>query len=519
MTRFNRINYKLVLVIVFIILYLPHCFILVNDISLILAYEVDPGSIIDSIEKLYSGKIYNMLNGYHSKYYGWTYMSINFWLLAPIKLFNIVFNINSKLIFYLSLKFIYFLIGLILTIILYILAIKTNKNSKFVAAFMPALLLLLLPTSQQFYFIHPETTGALFLIFGMLVLSKFNQVGINKYYIIGIVCLSLASLSKQIYFFTAIPIFITYFLLGLKKYNKKFSTLLVLTLGFGAFSLLIVHPYAYLYPKMFLGYQFELSSSMVGGNQIGYIDSIKNWTIFIYRNTTILILPMALSPFLFVYGYLQYKKTYNFCYLSITLSSACAVMGFATVAYGNRVSLSHHYLFPVYIFLLVIISFVIDSIMGLPNKRVRLIGTISIIYVFIVASLYYAYDSIPNSINRLNFEKSVATVSYNYINQKLRSGNRLVMDYQIAVPANLGIISCGMWTGCGTESAITSFKPEYVMFNQEAAAGISPAEFSAFKNFVEKNNYNLIDKLSVQGNHNIFTGQRTSNTEILVYKR
>ena len=92
----NKINFKLILVIVFTILYLPHCFIMVSDISLITAYEVDPGSIIDSIEKLYSGKIYNMLNGYHSKFYGWTYISINFWLLLPIKLLNLILGIKSK---------------------------------------------------------------------------------------------------------------------------------------------------------------------------------------------------------------------------------------------------------------------------------------------------------------------------------------------------------------------------------------------------------------------------------------
>ena len=48
----NNINYRLIIIIIFTILYLPHCFIMVNDISLITAYEVDPGWIIDSIEKL-----------------------------------------------------------------------------------------------------------------------------------------------------------------------------------------------------------------------------------------------------------------------------------------------------------------------------------------------------------------------------------------------------------------------------------------------------------------------------------
>lgn len=518
MNYINKINYRLILIIIFIILYLPHCFIMVSDISIITAYEVDPGSIIDSIEKLYSGKVYNMLNGYHSKFYGWTYMSINFWLLLPIKIFNLMLGINSKILFYLTLKFIYFSIGLVLTILVYKLSIKINRNNSCIAAFMATFLLLVMPTSSQFYFIHPETTGALFLVLAMLILSEYHDNGNKKYYILGIVCLSLASLSKQIFFFTALPIFIAYYYLGIKKFKFRPVALIFLTFGLGAFTLFVIHPYAYLYPKSFIGYQLELSTSLNGGNQIGYIASIKNWILFVYNDASILILPLIMAPILLAYSIYKYINYNSSSHLLLTVSCACVLISLMIVAYGNRISHAHHYLYPLYIFLLLIISFLIDAVTRLKYKAASIMMGLAF-YGFIVTSLHYAYYSIPASISRLNFEKSVASVSYNYINQALLKGDKLVMDYQIAVPSGLGVIGCGMWTGCGTETAIGFFNPDYIMFDYQAARGISPSEFLAFKNYVKKNNYKLIDRLPVSGDYNIFTGRRTPGSEIMVYKR
>ena len=60
------------LVLIFSVLYLPQAFVMFQDINLISAFEVDPGSMIASINDLFQTPIYNMMNGYHSKFYGWT---------------------------------------------------------------------------------------------------------------------------------------------------------------------------------------------------------------------------------------------------------------------------------------------------------------------------------------------------------------------------------------------------------------------------------------------------------------
>ena len=58
--------YKLSIFVIFSTLFLPQTFILNADINLILAYEVDPGSIITSINDLFNFPYYNMFNGFHT---------------------------------------------------------------------------------------------------------------------------------------------------------------------------------------------------------------------------------------------------------------------------------------------------------------------------------------------------------------------------------------------------------------------------------------------------------------------
>lgn len=200
MIQDRKINYLAIIVIIFTILYLPHAFIMVEDVSLMLAYEVDPGSIIQSIEKMFTVDYYSMFNGYHSRYYGWTYNAINFWLLLPIKIWMYLFGVKSNLIFYITIKIIYFTIGLLSTVLLYTVAKSINNDNK-IPAFIVSLLYMAMPFSNLLYFIHPETTGALFSLISFLYLKNFNDDGKNSQLKIGLVSLFLACLSKQIYFF------------------------------------------------------------------------------------------------------------------------------------------------------------------------------------------------------------------------------------------------------------------------------------------------------------------------------
>ena len=103
---------KILIFIVFFAIFFPHTLILNEDLNLILSYEVDPGSNLASIKNLFNRPYYNMNNTYTSTQYGWSWMSITFILLLPIKLFFYLFNIENEIFINFSVKFIFYIINL-----------------------------------------------------------------------------------------------------------------------------------------------------------------------------------------------------------------------------------------------------------------------------------------------------------------------------------------------------------------------------------------------------------------------
>ncbi|MEM6811420.1 MAG: hypothetical protein AAF549_03025, partial [Pseudomonadota bacterium] len=169
------------LIFLFSVVYLPLAFLLVEDLGLISAFEVDPASHISAVESLL--KTYNMHESYHSKYYGWTYFGINFFLLVPIKLFTVLFGIESNFFLYFGIRFILFSIGLASLVAFYYVIVNFFKSH--VIAFIAGLLYVFNSVGYKyFYIIHPETTGILFIFLAVLALQNFvkNPDNLKIYY-------------------------------------------------------------------------------------------------------------------------------------------------------------------------------------------------------------------------------------------------------------------------------------------------------------------------------------------------
>ena len=132
--------YKLFLFLIFSILFLPQTFILNEDINLILAHEVDPGSIIISINTLFNFPYYNMFYGYHTTYYGWTYASLTFLFLLPFKLIFFIFKIESLSFTIFLIRFAFYLIGLFSALILFRLCRKVLGTKNLVISFFIVIL-------------------------------------------------------------------------------------------------------------------------------------------------------------------------------------------------------------------------------------------------------------------------------------------------------------------------------------------------------------------------------------------
>src|SRR5215213_3547396 len=200
--------YRIVLIVLFTILFLPHVFVAVEDISLLRAYEVDPGSIVASIESLYQRpSFYNMNAPYHSRFYGWTYYWINFILVAPVYILTTLRLLQGYYFFLVSIRLVLFLLGLASLLAFSEVAKRFLKHD--LLAFAAGLLYIASPAvSKFFYFIHSETTGLLFLFLGILCLHKFHEQAARdfRWYTLGLLFLTLSILSKHIFLFTALPV-------------------------------------------------------------------------------------------------------------------------------------------------------------------------------------------------------------------------------------------------------------------------------------------------------------------------
>lgn len=526
---FKTNPYRIVLVIIFSVLYLPHAFILISDLNLISAYEVDPGSMIAALEGLFTKPIYNMMNGYHSRYYGWTYFSINFFLLLPLQLVAAVFKIKSKVFLYFSIKVIFFIIGLISSLLLFeINNFVSNSKNRFVS-FLITILYVVSPLSYFFFFIHPETTGGLFFFAAIICLINcFKNFSLRLYYC-GIVFLVLSTLSKQIFFFTSLPLIFCFLYSFYKHTNLKFFSLLktkeflrvgAKTLALPILVLFIVHPYSIISFQDFLKYQGELSTSFTKNISVGFTDSLINWFTLI-KGDPVMFLLFSLTPVVFVasiYSFVK-KTSQRDLFYAVLCSSALLVL--LIVAHGNRLVYLPHYLFPIYLILIlnlqIFVNLLTTNISSDP-RFIRNVFRLSIVFLIAVIA-YDSYQIIPGLYSRLNYKNSSAYISYIYIKNNLTEKDRVAHDQLITIPVELNQISCHFWRGCGTDY-IEEFNPNYVIFNAKYILEHPSREADRLKKYVTDHKMVLVTQLSTV-NDSFVESERNNRIfeEIMVYKK
>ena len=251
--------YRIGLILLFAFLYLPHAFVVVDDISLVRAYEVDPGSIVDSIESLYQpSHFYNMNVSYHSRFYGWTYYWINLILAAPGYILMKLGVLKGYYLFLVLIRLVLFLIGLASVLAFFEVTRQFLKHELF--SFLAGLLYITSPAiARFFYFIHPETTGLLFLFLGILCLQKFHQHVARdlRWYVFGLLSLVLSVLSKHGFFFIALPVLFLYLYIYCHHhqispfrfiFSRKFGVALLASSLLAALMFFVINPFAFLQP-------------------------------------------------------------------------------------------------------------------------------------------------------------------------------------------------------------------------------------------------------------------------------
>jgi 4-amino-4-deoxy-L-arabinose transferase-like glycosyltransferase len=253
--RFDRYVYWLC--IIFTAVFLNTIFIM-NDLnsSVLGSISADHASMFESMKMILSTSgLYNMHEGYHSSFYGWTYFFFSFWLLLPVKILFSLWEADTAIPIFIGLKTLHFFYGLLAAISFYYLARRFfNKIVSFGAAFI---LTFATSLTEYNYLFHPETIGVFFLNLACIYLIDFAR-GKNKesdreiYYWAILLFLVLCTLAKPTFFLITAPLYICLFTLTLKQKNiilnstiafKNSLKILRKTILFSLSVFFIIHPF------------------------------------------------------------------------------------------------------------------------------------------------------------------------------------------------------------------------------------------------------------------------------------
>lgn len=522
---FSENGYRVIIALIFTALFIPHTFIMIEDLNLISAYEVDPGSIIASIEDLFRAPYYSMLNGYHSKYYGWTFMAICFVTLLPLKLFLLLTGIKSKLLVYFTIRLVLFTIGLISSLLLFEILNKFTKNR--LLPFLTTLLYVISPTSYLFYFIHPESTGTLFIFAAILFLINFSKKFDSTSYFLGLGALVLASLSKQIFLFASLPILFCFFHFYCQNKNtnyikfissKDFLRIFKLTFFTALAIFFIIHPYAFFKVKKFFIYQSELSTSFTSKIEVSLSESLSKWFALL-KYSAIMYISFVTIPLVILFASYKYIKNKNPLAFLVIVNSFTALLCFFMVAFGNRFLYSTHYLQACFIFLLLNIFAIISYLTSLKNSFLRNSFKALSIYFLILAIFYAGYTNLPKTFDRLHYKEGSAYKTYSYIKNHVTMNDKIAHDHMVAVPVEMEKISCHFWRGCGSDY-IEEFNPNYVMFDNKFSLVLPSKETQRLQKYIEDHKMVLIHKITAK--HGNVVDQDiagSSDIEIFIYKK
>jgi hypothetical protein len=513
--KYNLNLYKISIVI-FTLVYLPHVFILNNDLGLIIGYEIDPGSIIISIENHLNN--YNLHNSYHSKFYGWTYFFLNFLVLAPLKFILLLLGIETKFIIYFSIRLLFFLLGLYSVIIFYNLNHRIFQNNAI--SFISTILYIFSPVGFHFfYFIHPEIVGSLFLFLGLFYLFKFSKKQKYKFYFISASFLILSSLSKQIFFFLSLPVFFCFFHTYCVKFKKKYSEFLLtktflnfffITVTLAIIILFIIHPFALIEFKKFIEYQLFFFSFVNSEYTFSLSESISRWLKAILEIPPLFLMILFL-PIMLAVSFYNYKvKLLNFYFNTLVVAIFVILL---LIIFLNRFLIQVVYFSPLYPFLILALMGSLNFFLINKNSLSPFFITIFIVFIFFnfIFSIYYSF---PKMINRFFYKDSLAYKTYEYNLINITKSDRLVYDHYISVPTKLKVYSCHFWQGCGEINTISLYDPNIIIFNEDwKVNGKITKETKTLIKYIKNNNFYLKAKIFGTGGHNY------SVTGVSIYKK
>jgi hypothetical protein len=507
------ISYKLFIFLIFSIIFLPQTLILNEDTNLILAYETDPGSLIVSINSMFNFPYYNMFNGYHTTVYGWTYATLTFLFLLPFKFIFYIFKIDSTFFTIFLMRFVFFLIGLFSTFILFRLSNKVLGTQNIIISFFIVIIFIFSPFPNLFYFLHPETTGILFTFLAVNYLIDYQNKSQKKFYYYSLICLVLATLSKQQFLISSLFLsFFIFFLFCNKNKIVFFTTFffkeIIKVCLLSLFIFFLVHPYAFLMPFKFFSSQGALAVALsTAKNNLNFLDALTLWAN-LYISNSFFLLSIILNVLSLIVIFIKKKsiffKIFNFIFLLIIIFT---LLFFSL---GNKSNISFAYfqaIYPVVFFQLLLFLKIIFDYSFFNKLQFKLL----LIFLLIFFPFNNFMPIVKSLQERFYYKEGLAYKSYEYLKENLSIYDKIANDHHVAVPSSMHNISCHYWQSCTSYEKIVLFNPNYVAFGYPLPiwGWTDNSQGKALLKFVKDNNMQLIKTINV----------KNTTTKILIFKR
>ena len=450
---------------------------------------VDEGSITTSINELFIKPYYNMLASYHSKYYGWSYLTINYVFLAPIKLFT-----DDPVIINFCIRLILFFIGFLSVAILHKLLLQLTKNHTF--SLLASLFFILNPDSAHYWYtIHPESTGILFFLFGIGAFLRYLEQKNIKYYFFCIVFLALSSLAKQPFFVMSLPVLL-YMLFEhcdwtFKKTiyfitSKKFLILFALTAALAILILFIINPYAILSLKKFIAYQIDIVATHSVKEPL--LSALSKWVVIGISSPLIVIQSIITIATLIIIA--TYKKNrISFLFKYSVFSSTIIMLIFMSL---ERLYFSATYIAPLYpVFLINLIAALTYLVNAASSKGLKTSINISSTGIFTVIIVSLSLTTFTHILeNVLLHTNTTKHLSWDYIS-KIPIDKKIVYDPNVGIPPQNKTNSCHIWAGCQEKEFLANFAPDYFILYKDYKYLNKEIVFG----YMDKNKFCLTDKL------------------------
>lgn len=512
----TRDFWYLAIIAAYMALFLPPVFIANQDINLIVAFEVDPGSIFLAIDDLFRpGEAYNMLAGYHSRYYGWTFNAILFWAYAPMHYILGWDQIGYDTPRYLFYRATFFLIGLAAISYIYVSIRDIFPKLPAAMRFLLVMAFLTSPIASIFYFIHPESTGALFYVLAIICVHKLIWQNDARYYWGVVVFLALSALSKQVFFFLAAPLFCLAFWHFLDITSERFNVRnivlgLIPSLALSLLVVLFIHPYSIWDFGNFLKYQQELLLTFSGEtNKNSILDRVNLW-VSVIRDFEFLAIGLVILPIVLlvqIRTFWKIQSSENAFHLTMSVTVALMLV---LVVYGNALYFAPNYLLPVAVPLIFVFAYAMQKV--LRTNILRPASFFAVIYVFSVVIVLGLSRLLPVLESRLDYKTTLAFRTYGLADGMLsgqqNQNNRVAHDYLVAIPSKYTERACHIWRGCGTDY-IETFNPDYIILSDYPSV-VASLEYKRMQKYIKDYDMKLV--VEQDGVSDIFVDSKVANT-------